>query len=272
MSISSLSILAGVGTLEPLPLAAMNALERVDIVTTIGERGSFRLFFRLEPGSTLSERFLLDSGDLVRVVLSIGAGDDRTVAMDGVIVRHTVSTRANGTAPVLVVAGEDLTLLMDLTDAGARPFPGMPIEVRVQVILAAYAVFGVTPRVVPPPIEDLPIPTERIPHQHGTDDAYIRSLAACVGHRFTLDPGPNPGASVAYWGPEPRGDRSRPSLVIDVGRRSDVETLRLRFDAMRRVQPEALILEPVSKTIISIPVPDIAALGPLFGVRAVWTT
>jgi hypothetical protein len=260
MSIPGISILAGAGALEPLQADVMDALERVDIVTAVGERGSFRLSFRLEAGSTLPERFLLDSGDLVRLVLSIGAGGDHAVAMDGVIVRHRVSARANGGAPVLVLAGEDLTLLMDLTDSGARAFPGMPIETRVRVILAAYSVFGVTPHVVAPPIEDVPPATNRISHQHGTDYAYVRSLATSVGHRFTLDPGPAPGASIAYWGPEPRADRSRPSRVLDLGRLADVEALQLRFDAIRRVQPEALILHPVSKSLVPVPVPDLAAL------------
>src|SRR3989442_8747975 len=93
----------------------------------------------------------------------------------------------------------------------------------------------------------------------------MRSVAACAGYRFTLDPGPGPGVSIAYWGPEPRGDRSRPSLVVDMGRLSDVEALQLSFDAMRRVQPEALILEPRSKAVIPIPVPDIGSLGPPLG-------
>jgi hypothetical protein len=265
MSIASLSILAGAGALEPVPAEVMTALEQVDIVTAIGERGSFRLTFRLDAGSTLPERFLPDSGDLIRVVLSVGGGADHAVAMDGVTARHSVSTRANRTAPVLTVSGEDLTLLMDLTDIGARPFSAMPIEARVQVILAAYSVFGVTPRVVRPPIEDVPRPTHQIPNQQGTDYAYLRLLAASVGHRFTLDPGPSPGASVGYWGPEPRADPSRPSRVIDLERLSGVETLRLRFDAIQRVQPEGLIIEPATKTIIPIPVPDLAALGPPLG-------
>jgi hypothetical protein len=265
MSIANVSILAGAGALEPLPAEAMSSLEHVEIVMAIGERGSFRLAFRLEAGSTLPERFLLDSGDLVRMVLSVGAGNDHAVAMDGVIVQHSVSTRTNGNGPVLILAGEDLTLLMDLTDTGARPFPGMAIETRVQVILAAYSVIGVTPHVVRPPIEDVPAPAHQIPSQHGTDYAYMRLLAASVGHRLTLDPGPQAGASVAYWGPEPRADRSRPPRVIDLERPSEVEALQLRFDAIRRVQPDALILELPSKTLIPIPVPDIALLGSPLG-------
>jgi len=42
------------------------ALEAVEIVASIGERGTFRLKFRLDPGSTLPARFLLKTGDLVK--------------------------------------------------------------------------------------------------------------------------------------------------------------------------------------------------------------
>jgi hypothetical protein len=165
---------------------------------------------------------------------------------------------------VLSVSGEDLTLLMDLIEV-ERSFPAMPVNARVQLLLAAYGAFGIVPLVIPPPLPSTPIPAERIPHQRGTDYAYIRSLADAVGFRFTLDPGPAPTASLAYWGPEPRADRSRPALSIDFGRSTNVETLQLSFDANQRVLPEAFVLEPASKTVVPIPVPDIAVIAPPLG-------
>ena len=112
----------------------------------------------------------------------------------------------------------------------------------------------------PPPIADTPVPAERIPNQDTTDYAYIRALADSVGFRFTLDPGPTPASSLAYWGPEPHADRSRPGLVIDVARLSGIDALQLRFDANHRVAPQALVLDPISKSVISIPAPDITTL------------
>jgi hypothetical protein len=263
MSIRRLSLLAGVGAPAPVPSELTDALERVEIVAAIGERGSFRLSFRLDPGSTLPAHFLLATGDLVRVVLITEEGADPAVAMDGVMVTHSVS--AGSEEPGLVIGGEDLTLLMDLVDGSGRPFPGMTIEARVAVILAGYSSRGMTPRVVPPPFLEVPVPTERVFHQQGTDYAYLQSLAERVGYRFSLDPGPAPGASVAYWGPEPRGDRSKPSLVIRFGRPGKVKALQLCFDAMKRVSPRATILDPRSKALIPIPTPDISAAGPPLG-------
>jgi hypothetical protein len=261
-----ITILAGVDVPTSLPAEVLRALERVEIVTAIGERGSFRLSFRLERGATLPEQFLLDSGALVRVVVSTPAGGARPVVMDGVIVAHTVSGRGHDST--LTIDGEDLTLLMDLDDTVVRTFAGTPVVARVLSILAAYAPFGVTPRVVPPPLTDVVLPTDRIFHQEGTDYAFVRRLAEQVGYRFTLDPGPTPAASVAYWGPEPSGDRRHPSLVIDMAdpdRHLEHEGLRLRFDALQRLTPQALILEPLSKVAIPVPPPDIAVLTPPLG-------
>jgi hypothetical protein len=236
----------------------MEALEDVEIVAPIGERGTFRLKFRLDPGSKLPARFLLDTGDLVRTVLVLAVGNQPTVAMDGVMVEHAVST--NGEDRFLVIAGEDLTLLMDRIDATGRPYPALAIATRIQLILTAYAVNGVVPEVIPAPLTDLPSPTERIFHQRGTDYAYIRSLAAEVGYRFTLNAGPLPGESVAYWGPEPRTDRVQPSLTINFERPDNVDRLELRFDTMHRIDPEATILDSGTKVLIPVPVPNINAL------------
>jgi hypothetical protein len=262
MSIRSLSLLVGAQRPAPVPVQVSDALECVEIDSAIGERGTFRLTFRVDH-PTLPERFLLDSGDLLRVVLVLDEGRGTSVVMDGVMVVHTLSIGGDG-KPSLVVSGEDLTLLMDLVDVG-RSFPAMPAETRVQVLLAGYSAFGVVPLVVPPPVPSTPLPAERIPHQQGTDYAYIRSLADAVGFRFTLDPGPAPASSLAYWGPEPRADRSHPALLIDVGRPASIEALQLSFDADHRILPEAVVLDPASKVPIPIPVPNIAALVPPLG-------
>jgi hypothetical protein len=142
----------------------------------------------------------------------------------------------------------------------SRSFPATPIEARVQMLLSGYAPFGIVPHVVPPPLPTTPVPAERVPHQDQTDYAYIRALADAVGFRFTLDPGPAAGSSVAYWGPEPHADRSRPALSIDVGHSDGIETLQLGFDASGRILPDALVLDPVTRVASPVPVPEISTL------------
>src|ERR1019366_7940480 len=100
------------------------------------------------------------------------------------------------------VTGKDLTQVMDYIDFSGIPYPAMPNEARVLLILAKYAALGIVPMVLPSVLVDIPIPTEQIPRQKGKDLAYIKSLAEEVGYVFYLNPGPAPGMSVAYWGPE----------------------------------------------------------------------
>jgi len=259
VSIRKLSLLVG----APVPVAAppdvSDALERVEIETAIGERGTFRLTFDLDGRPRLPERFLLNTSDLLRVVLVLNEAGASSVVMDGVMVVHTLAM-ANNSKPSLVITGEDLTLLMDQVEV-VRSFAGMPLQARVTMLLSAYGVVGVVPAVIPPPIADTPAATSRIPNQDTTDYDYIRALADSIGFRFTLDPGPAPASSLAYWGPEPRADRSRPALVIDVARLSGIDALQLRFDANHRVAPEALVLDAISKSVIPIPAPNITTLA-----------
>jgi hypothetical protein len=265
VSISKLSLLVGAPVPVPVPPDVSDALERVELETAIGERATFHLTFDQDGRPGLPERFLLNTGDLLRVVLVLNEAGVSSALMDGVMVVHTVAM-ANNSKPSLVISGEDLTSLMDLVEVG-RSFAGMPLQARVTLLLSAYSVFGVVPAVIAPPIADTPVPAERIPHQNTTDYAYIRALADSVGFRFTLEPGPTPASSVAYWGPEPRADREHPKLVIDVARLSGIDALQLSFDANRRVAPQALVLEPISKSVIPVPAPDITALvRPLGGV------
>ena len=86
MGIRKLSLL--VGTLVPVPVHrdVSDALERVEIETAIGERGTFRLTFDLDGRPHLPEQFLLSTGDLLRVVLVLNEAGISSVVMDGVMV------------------------------------------------------------------------------------------------------------------------------------------------------------------------------------------
>jgi len=225
LGVRSLSLFFGAQVPVPAPLEISAALERVEIESAIGERGTFRLTFRAN-FHVPPEALLPESGHLTRVSLVLREGTHASLIMEGVAVVHTLGYGSDGTT-LLVVSGEDLTRVMDLV-VGEQSFPGMPPHLRVQVLLAKYTLFGVTPLVIPP--LDSPIPFPIDPIQHATDYAYIRALADIVGFRFTLDPGPAPGSSIAYWGPEPRPLGPEPALTIDFGR-PPVDTVQLSFDA-----------------------------------------
>ena len=84
---------------------------------------------------------------------------------------------------------------------------------------------------------------------------------------FYIDPGPVPGTSKAYWGPEIRIGTPQPALDLSLdGPHNNVESLSFTFDKERKELPIVFIQEPLSKVPIPIPIPDVTPLNPPLGV------
>jgi hypothetical protein len=198
-------------------------------------------------------------------VIAVTHRGSTTVLMDGVMTHHEVRSDT-GPSATLLVKGKDLTALMDFVPLDGLPYPAMPPALRVLVALAKYAPFGCLPLVIPSLLEDVPIPVERIPRHQGTDYAYVKALAEEVGYVFYVDPGPVPGVSKAYWGPEIRLGVPQPALNVALdGPHANVEDLSFTFDKERKELPVVYIQEQVSKAPIPIPIPDITPLSPPLG-------
>lgn len=267
-----LSVMIGPAVPVPVPQSVLDALVRVQVVTTAGgptEAGSgFELTFSLSKSSPLQTLFLLSGGSsipLVRVVLIATVNGTPEVLMDGVMTHHELAPGESGGPSTLTIKGKDLSAVMDYINFSGMLYPAMPPEARVALIVAKYAVFGVVPLVLPSVLIDIPIPIDRIPTQQGTDLAYVRALADQVGYTFYVDPGPVPGASVAYWGPEIKIGAPQPALNVDMDAHTNVEKLSFQFNAENKELPILVIQEPRSKALIPIPIPDITPLNPPLG-------
>jgi hypothetical protein len=182
------------------------------------------------------------------------------------LLEATVAPGSAGASSALTVRGKDLTAVMDLIDFSGIPYPAMPCFARVAFILAKYAALGILPLAIPEIVQDLPIPIDRIPRHQGKDLAYIQKLALeCVFH---LEPGPVPGMSVAYWGPEVKVGIPQSALNVDMDAHTNVETLQFTFDKERKKLPIVFIQEQATKAILPIPIPDITPLNPPLGLLA----
>ncbi len=206
-----------IGPAVPVPVSpdVLDALTSVQITNNDTGPSVFQLTFTLGTNSSLQTLFLLAGGaniPLVRVVLVATVNGTAQVLIDGVMTNHEIGPGADAAHATLTITGEDLTRVMDYIDFSGIPYPAMPSEARVLLILAKYAIFGVIPMVIPSILIDIPIPTDRIPRQQGTDLAYVRALADEVGYVFYIDPGPTPGMSVAYWGPQIKVGVPQPAL------------------------------------------------------------
>ena len=263
-----LTLMAGPAVPVPVPQSVLDALTSVKVTTTAGEANGFQLAFTLNNRSPLQTFFLLSGGamlPILRVVIVVTVNGKAEVLMDGVVTNNEITPGADPGHSTLTLTGKDLTQVMDYIDFSGFPFPAMPPEARVALILAKYAVLGIIPMVIPSVLIDVPIPTDRIPTQSGKDLAYIKALADEVGYVFYLDPGPAPGVSVAYWGPEIKVGAPQPALTINMDNQTNVESLTFRFDGDKKTLPIVFVQNPQTRIPIPIPIPDITPLNPPLG-------
>jgi hypothetical protein len=265
-----LTLMAGPLVPVSMPQTITDALTSVTVTTTAGDRSAsgFELKFTLSNQSPLHTLFLLAGGSVLpvmRVILVVTLNGTSDVLVDGVVTKQDVSPGSEAGFSTLTVSGVDLTALMNLIDFSGFPFPAMPPEARVAIIIAKYAMFGLVPLVIPSVLIDLPIPTDRIPRQQGKDLEYVYSLADEVGYVFYIEPGPAPGVNVAYWGPEIKVGVPQPALNINMDAHTNVESLNFTFNTESAKLPIVFIQEPITKAIIPIPIPDITPLNPPLG-------
>jgi hypothetical protein len=264
----TLTLLMGPTLAVPVPQQVTDALTSVQVTTTAGQASGFQLSFAVSRRSLVNQ-VLLPTGffDPKRRVILVVVLDGRPIVlMDGVVTRQEVAPSGTSGTSTLTVTGEDLTLVMDLTEERAC-YPGLSAEARVAVICAKYAPYGIVPAPVPSLLMDVPNPSKKIPLQTGTDLAYVRALAAEAGYVFYIDPGPLPGMNIAYWGPEIRVGVPQPALSVDLDAATNVESLSFGFDGTSGTQFTVTVTEPNTKLSIPVPVPDVGLLRPPLALR-----
>src|SRR5262245_28890854 len=199
-----LTLLIGPATPVPAPQEVLDALEGVQ-VNTGGDRSGFQLTFKIGKKSLL-QTALLPAGYfdpiITRVIVIATVRGIPNVISDGIVTRQELSPSDEPGKSTLTVTGEDLSILMDLVEMPFMRFPAQPIIARVYVILAKYSAFGIAPIAIPPIVPDIPNPLEEMPHQDGTDRAYLKQPASTCGYVFYVEPGPTPGGNIAYFGPD----------------------------------------------------------------------
>ena len=259
-----LTLLMGPQIPAPAPAAVTEALLSAQVTVTAGQRSGFQLSFDLASRGLIN-RTLLPAGFFdpqVRVVIVATVRGAPTVLMDGIIIRQEVAISGTPGQSTLTVTGEDLTALMDLEEREGVPFPAMGPAARVSAIVAQYARHGIVPLVIPELIPQTPMPTQRIDFQKGTDLGYISELAKANGYVFYLDPGPRPGMSKAYFGPEVRLGVPQHALNVNMDHLSNVDQLTFGFDGSAREQPTARIQIPATRVSLLLPVPEVSILRP----------
>ncbi|MBA3942927.1 MAG: hypothetical protein H0X37_00020 [Herpetosiphonaceae bacterium] len=263
-----LTLLVGPIVVVPVPQIVLDALTDVTVTTTSERASVFELKFTLSNKSPLQTIFLLAGGGappLLRVILVVTINGTPDVLIDGVMTDHQIAPGQDTGHSTLTVTGTDLTEVMNHQDFSGFPFPAMPVEARVALLILKYAVFGIIPLIVPSALVDVVIPTDRIPRQQGTDLQYINQLASDVGYVFYISPGPVPGANIAYWGPQIKVGVPQPALNVDMDAHTNVEGINFRFNNTRKELPVMFIQNQLTKIPLPVPVLDISLLNPPLG-------
>jgi hypothetical protein len=258
-----LTLMMGGFNASPVSGAVIDALTDVTVSSTVGAQGGFQMKFTLGKNSPV--RRMHDSGAFdprQRVVIAVTVNGQTEVLMDGIITKQDLTPGSAAGKSTLSITGLDLTALMDFIDLTGIPYPALPEFLIVEAILAKYAVLGVTPLALPASLPTFENPLERFIKQQGTDYRFVSTLARNTGAVFYLDPGPTPGKSLAYWGPDisKMFGGPQPALSINLDASTNIDSLSFSYDGTLATQYLVTIIEPNTKIPILIPVPNIDLL------------
>ena len=264
-----LTLLIGPAVPIPAPQPVLEALQSVQ-VNTSGDRSGFQLTFTVGKNSLLQSA-LLPAGYfdpiVTRVIIVATLNGIPNVLMDGFVTRQEIQPSNEPGKSTLTVTGEDLTVAMDLLQI-TMMYPAMPDIAQVNLILAKYAFLGMVPLVLPTFISTVRTPVDGWITQTDTDLQHIRSLAGENGYVFYIEPGPLPGQSVAYFGPDVRVPLPQAALSVNMDGHTNVESLSFSLDGLQKRIEIINVLDPVTGRVpIPVPMPDINIFKPPLGAR-----
>ena len=215
-----LTILIGETVPLPAPVRLVEALDRAEVTHSDEGRSGFEIRLRVGRGQTDVLDYALLNDPLLRpcnrVILMVAFRGIPEVLIDGIITNQQLALGDEPGTSTLTITGEDVSLMMDLEERSAE-HPAQPEIAIAAKIIATYAQYGLIPMVIPPPALDVPLPTERIPVQQGTDLEYLQEMARRYAYVFYVTPGPAPGVNTAYWGPPVRVGLPQPALSVNLG-------------------------------------------------------
>jgi hypothetical protein len=260
-----LTLMMGGFSASPVPETVIDALTSVQVTTTMGSQGGFQLKFGWGKNSALAQ---LHAGGFFdprqRVIIAVTVNGTTEVLIDGIVTKQDLTPASAAGKSTLTITGLDLTALMDFIDLTGIPYPAIPVFVIVELILAKYLPLGVRPVAIPPPLSLICNPLEKIMKQVGTDYAYVTSLGRDYGAVFYLDPGPQPGQSMAYWGPNLTTlfGGNQPAISINLDSATSLDQLSFSYDGTVVTDYYMTIIEQNSQLPIPIPLPSIDMIFP----------
>jgi hypothetical protein len=252
-----LTVLVGPTVPVPAPSLLVQSIDSVEVTYSDSQRSGFQISFSLGRSgqSQLLDYPLLTSQLLVpfnRIILVVTLGAQSSVLMDGVITHLQVQPSNQPGASKLQVTGEDVSVMMDLTDRKVAYDDMSDLEIVAAVIgNVDYNQYGLVPMISPLPTAAVAAPQDSA-FQDGTDLAYLNVLAEQYGYVFYVMPGLVPGSPVpavgtntAYWGAQIRPGVAQPALSVNLGPTTNIDTISFQYNALT---PETVSGSVVDRT------------------------
>ncbi|HSI59404.1 MAG TPA: hypothetical protein VLA16_17715 [Ideonella sp.] len=264
-----LTLMIGPALPVAAPKAVVDAVQSVQ-VTSGRDKSGFQISFAVSKQSMLLTT-LLPAGYFdpisTRVIIIVTMGGFPHVLMDGVVTRQELTPSSEPGQSTLTITGEDLSVLMDVVEIKA-PYPQMDDALQAYAMLAPYAAFGVVPVVIPSFITEFKTFASGWSSQTGTHLQYLKQLAAANGFVFYVEPGPLPGQSIAYLGPDIRIPVPQPALSINMDAHTNVEAMSFALDGLAKETMVVLVNDPITGKIpIPLPIPSVSIFQPPLGAR-----
>jgi hypothetical protein len=244
----NLTLHIGKANPQPAPRLLMDALQSVEVTHSDSARSGFQLVFQVGRAGTrdlqddpLFRNHLLTPFNRVILVITIRA--KAAVIMDGIITHQEFSPNTTPGQTTLTITGEDISVMMDQSQAKQIQHPQQSERTIVQKILSSadYAKYTIIPDIHKPPADITPTRNERIPAQSGSDLAYLRQLGERFDYVFFMTPGPGIGQNTAYWGPRPRGNNPQGAITVNMSSFTNAESVNVKFDAQAATQVQGRI-------------------------------
>ncbi|MEL6469510.1 MAG: hypothetical protein AAFQ74_07260 [Cyanobacteria bacterium J06623_4] len=258
-----LTLLAGKTIPAPLPRALTESVASVEVTHSDEGRSGFQIVFQVgrDRANYLDYPHLRNDQlkPFSRVIVVVTLGPFPQVLMDGIITHQQLSPSNQSGGSTLTVTGEDVSIMMDREEKTVE-HPAQPEKAIATKIIAQYAQYGLTPKIIPPPTLDTPNPADRIPTQQGTDLAYLKDMARRYDYMFYVSPGPLPGTNTAYWGPSIRQGIPQKALSYNLGPNTNIESLTFQNDALSPTVVAGKVQDRL--TGLTLPVVSVASLLP----------
>lgn len=264
-----LTLMIGPALPVPAPRVVVDALQSVQ-VTSGKDKSGFQLTFAVSKNSVLLNT-MLPAGYFdpitTRVIVVVTLGGFPHVLMDGMVTRQELSPSSEPGQSTLTITGEDLSVVMDLIELRV-PYPNINDTAQAYLTLVKYLAFGVVPIVIPGFFPEQPLMTKKIESQNGTDLAHLKLIAKSNGYVFYVEPGPLPGQSIAYMGPNIRIPVPQPALNINMDAHTNVDSLNFSLDGLAKETMLVTVNDPVTGRVpIPIPIPAVNIFQPPLGAR-----